>query len=303
VSIIRSGIWLALLVPIFIGVNQGAAQSRERLLVNATWLKAHLHDADLVLLHVGEKAEYDAAHIPGAHYITMADLSAPRPADPGAGEILELPTPETARAKLESLGVSDRSRVIVYFGKDWVSPATRIIFTLDWLGLGERVSMLDGGLPAWRSEGGAVTADLPTSGPGKLSGGPVKSLTVTKEWVNENRSRAGIALVDARAASFYDGVQSGRIKKGHIPGAKSLPFTTPYDDSNVLKSADELKKIFTNAGIKPGDTVVGYCHIGQQATAMLFAARTLGYHVLLYDGSFTNWEKHDLPVAVPPPKG
>jgi thiosulfate/3-mercaptopyruvate sulfurtransferase len=59
----------------------------------------------------------------------------------------------------------------------------------------------------------------------------------------------------------------------------------------------------SRAGVKPGDTVVGYCHIGQQATAMLFAARTLGYNVLLYDGSFTNWEKSELPVALPAPKG
>ncbi|MGH7471036.1 MAG: sulfurtransferase [Longimicrobiales bacterium] len=272
--------------------------------MNTAWLKAHLQDPDLVLLHVGEKPEYDATHIAGAHFITMADLAAPRPADPATGEVLELPTPEAARAKLEAFGVTDRSRIIVYFGKDWVSPTTRIIFTLDWLGLGDRVSLLDGGMPAWQRDGGAVTADAPASKAGKLSVRPVKDLTVTKEWVSENGTRDRIALVDARSASFYDGVQSGRVKKGHIPGARSLPFEKPYSsDTNVLKTASELEQLFASAGIKPGDTVVGYCHIGQQATAMLFAARTLGYKVLLYDGSFTNWEKHDLPVVVPPPKG
>jgi thiosulfate/3-mercaptopyruvate sulfurtransferase len=44
--------------------------------------------------------------------------------------------------------------------------------------------------------------------------------------------------------------------------------------------------------VKPGDTVVGYCHIGQQATGMLFAARSLGHKVLLYDGSFEDWSAH-----------
>ena len=52
----------------------------------------------------------------------------------------------------------------------------------------------------------------------------------------------------------------------------------------------------------PGDTIIGYCHIGQQATAMLFAARTAGYKVLLYDGSFTDWQRRDLPVEKPAEK-
>lgn len=299
----RYALHLALLIPLSFGVDQTAGQSREQLVVNAAWLKAHQQDADLILFHVGDKAEYDAAHIPGAFFITMRDVAAPESADRDPGKTLDLPTPEAARAKLESLGVTDRSRIIVYYGKDWVSPSTRIIFTLDWLGLGERVSLLDGGMPAWQRDGGAVTKDLPTAKAGQLTPKPVKSLTVSRDWVNENRSAAGIALVDGRSASFYDGVQPSMAKTGHIPGARSIPFTTPYTDENTLKSADELKQIFATAGVKPGDTVVGYCHIGQQATAMLFAARTLGYKVLLYDGSFHDWEHHDLPVEVTPAKG
>jgi len=304
-SLVRQARWCvlhaALLIPI--SITSGAAgQSREQLVVNAAWLKAHQQDPDLVLLHVGDKAEYDANHIPGAFFITMRDVAAPDPADRSQAVPLELPTPEAARAKLESFGITDRSRIIVYYGKDWVSPSTRIIFTLDWLGLGDRTSLLDGGMPAWQGEGGTVTADLPAAKPGKLSARPVKSLVVTRDWVNQNRTQAGFTLIDARSASFYDGVQSSMIKKGHITGAKNLPFTTPYTDANTLKPADELKQLFANAGVKPGDTIVGYCHIGQQATAMLFAARTLGYKVMLFDGSFHEWEKYDLPVTVPPAK-
>jgi thiosulfate/3-mercaptopyruvate sulfurtransferase len=58
--------------------------------------------------------------------------------------------------------------------------------------------------------------------------------------------------------------------------------------------------VFTKAGLKPRDTVIGYCHIGQQATAMLFAARTVGYPVLLYDGSFEDWLNRGLPLEIPP---
>ena len=53
------------------------------------------------------------------------------------------------------------------------------------------------------------------------------------------------------------------------------------------------------AGVEPGDPIIGYCHVGEQATGMLFAARTPGYRVVLYDGSFADWVHHDLPVELP----
>jgi thiosulfate/3-mercaptopyruvate sulfurtransferase len=288
---------LALTAPA--AVEQTAAQSREQLLVTTQWLQQHLRDPNLVLLHVGEKPQYDAEHIPGARHITMQELAAPRPVHPDSGESLELPTPEAARAKLEALGVSDASRIIVYYGKDWVTPSTRIVFTLDWLGLGDRTSMLDGGMQAWKNKGGAVTAELPAVSAGKLSARPVRNLVVTREWVNANRGKPGYALVDARAQAFYDGVNPSMKKKGHIPGAGNVPFTTIHDDSLKLNPPEKLRELFTKAGVKPGDTVVAYCHIGQQGTSVIFAARSLGYNVLLYDGSFHNWEKFDLPVEDP----
>jgi thiosulfate/3-mercaptopyruvate sulfurtransferase len=274
----------------------GQSNARDQLLVTTHWLQQHLQDRDVVLLHVGEKPEYDAAHIPGARFITMRDISAPPPADHMSGEILELPDAAELRAKLEALGVSDRSRIIVYYGKDWVSPSTRVIFTLDWLGLGERTSLLDGGMQLWKRESRPVTAELPAIKPGKLRVKPVKQLTVNAEWVNAHRGAKGYALLDGRARAFYDGVESGMSKSGHVPGAGSFPFTTVTTDSLRLEPAELLKQRFAKAGVKPGDTVVGYCHIGQQVTAVLFAARTLGYKVLLYDGSFHDWEKRDLPV-------
>jgi thiosulfate/3-mercaptopyruvate sulfurtransferase len=85
-------------------------------------------------------------------------------------------------------------------------------------------------------------------------------------------------------------------RHGHIPGARSVPFDEVVNDSNVFKSATELSDLFRSAGVKTGDTVIGYCHIGQQATAMLFAARSIGFPVLLYDGSFEDWAKRNWPV-------
>src|SRR5512132_2833334 len=91
---------------------------RESMIVSTEWLAQHLKDESLVLLQVGEKAEFQAGHIPGALFITTADISTPR----GEGLSLELPPVGQLKATFEKLGVSDKSRIVIYFSKDWVSP-------------------------------------------------------------------------------------------------------------------------------------------------------------------------------------
>jgi len=102
--------------------------------------------------------------------------------------------------------------------------------------------------------------------------------------------------VDARAVNFFNGTEAAQGKNGHIPGAVNIPFSSMLDASAKVDEK-AIQQAFEKAGIQKGDTVVAYCHIGQQATGMLFAARSLGYKVLLYDGSFEDWSAHkDYPV-------
>ena len=75
-----------------------------------------------------------------------------------------------------------------------------------------------------------------------------------------------------------------------------MPFNETVDEANHLKPAAALQALFAGAGVKPGDTVVAYCHIGQQATQVILAARSLGHKVLLYDGSFEDWSRKNYPV-------
>ncbi len=279
-----------------------AAGARGSLVVDAAWLAQHINDPDLVLLHVGDKAGYEAGHIPGARFVSQQDVSLSQ--HDAKGLMLEMPPADDLRARLAKLGISDRSRVVVYYGKDWVSASTRILFTLDYAGLGARSSLLDGGMDAWTRNGGATTKEVPEPKEGKLAALKIKPIVVDADFVKSHLGKAGFAVVDGRTPAFYDGTDTGgqhdeKHKTGHIAGAASIPFTEITHENLLLKSPAELEALFAKAGVKAKDTVIGYCHIGQQTTTMLFAARTLGHLVLLYDGSFQDWSRHsdDYPVA------
>lgn len=297
---------LRILAAGFLGAVALAASPRESLLVTPAWLAAHLSDPNLVLLHVGKQEDYAGAHIPGARYVDWgSDLATSDHS--GKGLMLEMLPRDLLRQRLAALGIGDDSRVVVYFAKDWVSPSTRVMFTLDAAGLGARSSLLDGGMDAWIRDGHPTTSEVPPQKAGTLAPLPERALVVDADSVKSRLHAPGVAIVDGRAAAFYDGTDTGGghagpHKTGHIAGAHSVPFTAVFDDTLHLRPAAELAEIFTKAGVRPDDTVIGYCHIGQQATAMLFAARSLGHPVLLYDGSFEDWSRHDAsyPVEGPP---
>lgn len=291
----------ALLVMVsLISALQTAAQRkaqpnvRTSMIVSTEWLAQHLKDHSLVLLQVGDKSEYTAAHIPGAQYIQLADISTPR----GSGLALELPPLNQLETTFEKLGVGDKSRIVIYFSKDWVTPTARVFMTLDYLGLGDRTSILDGGLPAWQAAGRPTTAEVSTPAPGSLTPHLKQQLVVDAAWVNANLNKPGVMIVDARASKFYTGEDVGRMPRGgHIPGAKNIPFDSVVEESNKFKSLETLRQLFDTAGAKAGDSVATYCHIGQQASLLYFVARYLGYDARLYDGSFEDWSRRpELPV-------
>ncbi len=290
----RSSLVLAAVIVASLGIGRPAAAQRDQILVNTAWLAKHLKDPNLVLLHVGTNGEYGAMHIPGARFVGLDDISVSEHTQQGL--MLEMPTAESLRERLQKLGISNDSRIVVYYGTDWVSPATRVVFTLDYAGLGTQTALLDGGMPAWIRDGNKVTDKAAPLRVGTLAPLHIKPIVVDAAYVKEHIGKPGVSVVDGRDASFYDGVQQGNThgaaqRAGHIAGAKSVPFTEIAYDNLLVKSPNELAALFAKAGVQPGDTIIGYCHVGQQATAMLFAARSLGHPVLLYDGSFQDWSR------------
>ena len=279
-----------------------AAGPREDLIVTTTWLRDHLKDPNLVLLHVGDPAEYKAKHLPGAQFVELMDISAPMDHSPNADPkvlSLELPDPAALRDRLTRLGISNNSTIVVYYGSTWYSPTTRVIFTLNFAGLGAQTKLLDGGMRAWVAAELPTTADVPVVKPGTL--GPLKTVDSVVDAAFIQSKKPGTFVIDARDKVFYDGVQSGGDRNGppvlgHIAGAGSIPFGDVFDDKGFVEPEAALAELFRQAGVKPGDEVIAYCHVGQQATAVVFAARTLGYKVRLYDGSMNDWSLRGLPV-------
>jgi thiosulfate/3-mercaptopyruvate sulfurtransferase len=287
------------LVPAFITTliltaSAASGQSAAPMLVDAEWLSQHLADRDLVILHVGDEGEYRREHISGARLITEEDLSRPHDHSNLKDMMLELPDAPTLRARVSRFGISDTSRIVVYFGQQGLmQSATRIVFTLDYLGLGARTSLLNGGLAAWKRAGKPITGMVPPAARGNLSTPARENLVVDAAFVSSLPSRQGYKLIDARAPVFYKGIEpTMNGKAGHIRGAINIPFTD-VTDTNMMFDRERLTVLFERAGVKPGDTIVAYCHVGQQATAVMFAARMLGHQVMLYDGAFQDWAVND----------
>jgi len=230
-------------------------------LVSTAWLADHLKDPNLVVLHVaGVRREYTEGHIPGARFVWFGAVA---PSNPDLSS--ELPSGNDIKTLLENAGVSDNSRIVIYGAS--VSPVvTRLYMTLDYLGAGNRTSLLDGGMTAWKAEGRTTSTDVPQVTRGKFTPHVHADAVVDANFVKTNLEKPGVHIIDARAAQFYNGNGGGMPRAGHIPSAMNIPFTTVLDSAGKVKDKSALAALFTAAGVTPADRVVSYCHIGQQAT-------------------------------------
>ena len=286
-------------------LGAGLSAQSAPILVTTDWLASHLTDPGLVVLHVSaQRSDYDAGHIPGARWLSWQSIAHQRD-----GLSTELPEAAALDSILESLGVSDGSRIVITGGP--ITMTARSYFTLDYFGLGDRTSLLDGGIDAWREEARAVERTAPTVARGTLTLRPQPGKLADARWISTQAAPPSgatpIAVLDARAPEFFAGLAStNNPRPGRLPMAVgNVPFTWVTGEFARYRDRDRLAQLFTRAGVKPGNKVVTYCHIGMQASVLYVAARLLGYDAAVYDGSFEDWSKRtDLPVTGPsgPPK-
>jgi len=295
-----AGVLAALIPAAAMAAACGGHGSRDTMFVNTRWLADHLKDKNLVVLAIGtDEKEFEEGHIPGSIFFNYHDshqMKSP------AGLSTELPPmPELAK-NFAKYGVGNDSRIVLYYLKDWWSPAGRVYLTLDAMGMGARTSLLDGSLPAWKAEKRPLaTGAAPAPTPGQLAPCAQNDVIANLDYVESHLHSPGVRIVDARDPKVYSGEnERAGISAGHIPGAANVFYNSLLDDQGKLKPVAELQKIFADAGIKPGDRVVTYCFIGQQASALYTVARYLGYDARLYDGSMDEWTKHpELPIENP----
>jgi len=256
------------------------------ILVTPKWVNEHKNDANVRLLHVSFlKFDYDNEHIAGAGYLWPGWLA---PDSPEGS--MNIPDLKKAEEIISGLGITNNTHVVLYFIRNEVSPTTRMFLSLENLGLYGKVSLLDGGIEAWKKEGLPVTKEIPTF---KKASFKAKNLglLVDKNYVLKSLKSETIRVVDARATRFYDGDPTGNPRDGHITGAKNIPYQEMVDQTNIFKSTEQLQGYFNPVVPDKKTEVVTYCFIGQTASVVYLTARMLGYPAKLYDGSMQEWSR------------
>ena len=279
----------------------GGHGDRDSLLVSTSWLAGHLSDRNLVVLSIGAggsaRADYDKGHIPGAQFLEYMDTHVMQSS---AGLTLEMSPIADLVKVFGKVGVTNDSRIVLYAPKQLDAAVARVYVTLDAMGFGARTSILNGGTPVWQAEGRPVTTEVRKVTPGKLDPCPQSDVIADLAYVRANLHHAGVDIVDARLPVYYTGAEiPGGQRAGHIPGASNINFNSLVDPKGQLLPVETIQAKFRDAGIKAGDRVVSYCHIGQQASLIYFVARYLGYDARLYDGSWEEWSRNaDLPAEL-----
>ncbi len=275
-------------------------------LVDAATLARHLASPDWIVVDCrftltdppAGKAAYDRGHIPGARYAHLDhDLSR----RPGATEGRH-PLPERDRiaATLGGWGIR-RGDVVVAYDEGSGAVAARLWWLLRWLGH-TRCAVLDGGFAAWVAAGFAVERDSPAVEPRVYtpSGSAGAGVVATAELAA--RQAAGDLLVDARAAPRYRGEQEPiDPTAGHVPGARTRPFSANVTADGRFRSAAELRAELLEllGGREPGQ-LIAMCGSGVTACHLLLAMEAAGLPGgQLYAGSWSEWIRDpERPVRV-----
>jgi thiosulfate/3-mercaptopyruvate sulfurtransferase len=260
-------------------------------LVSTEWLAQHLGEPDLVVVdsswHMPSsgrsgRGEYLQAHIPSARFLDIdevSDRSNPAPH--------MLPSAEQFGRAMQQIGVGSGDRIVVY-DNSLTRNASRGWFMLRHFGA-EKVAILDGGFQKWIAEGRPTESDEPAARVARFDAAE------RDEIVTKQQLLAGVGLpwVDARGKPRFEGTEADPrpgVAPGHAPGARNLPFGSLYREDGTFKSIEEMKQLFTEAGIDPSKPFIASCGSGVTANSLIFAAHLIGNDSnRLYDGSWSEW--------------
>jgi thiosulfate/3-mercaptopyruvate sulfurtransferase len=283
------------------------------LLVDVDWLAEHLadpalriYDATVQLIRPPEggpyevrsgRPEYEGAHVPGAGFADLAGELA----DPDSPFPFTVPSPLRFAEQAGRLGIGPGVHVIAY-AQDTPMWATRLWWLLRYFGF-DHVSVLDGGLPAWRAAGHTLSDEPSRYEPAAFAARPRPDLLADRSAVERVvNGEAPSCLINALPPAAFRGEGiSSYSRPGRIPASVSAPSAAMLDpETNRFRTPSELRRTFDAIGAGGSEPVIAYCGGGISATVDVFALGLIGRDdVRLYDGSLTEWSKDpDLPLEV-----
>jgi thiosulfate/3-mercaptopyruvate sulfurtransferase len=266
-------------------------------LVSASWLSGHLTHPGVAIVDVRwspkggpmvSRRGFEDAHIPGAGFLDI-DRDLARPAFTDGPGRHPLPDPDVFASKLGGLGIDDEMLVVAY---DDVrgSLAARLWWML--ASTGHRAALLDGGLDRWRAEGGAIeTGPMRVRPAAIFTPAPWPADRIVNASAVESTLRVGVApVIDARAEARYRGDEEPFDPvAGHIPGARSAPWSGNLEEDGTFRSPEELRERYEALGVT-NDAAIAYCGSGVNACHELFAMHRAGFgDARLYEGSWSDW--------------
>ncbi|WP_430465521.1 3-mercaptopyruvate sulfurtransferase [Tabrizicola sp.] len=268
-------------------------------LVSTDWLAAHLKDPDLRVIDASwylpemareAKAEYQAAHIPGARFFDIDEITDSRSNLPHMA-----PPPEKFMSRMRAMGIGDGHQVVVYDGMGLFS-AARVWWTFRLMGKMD-VAVLDGGLPKWRAEGREIEDMPPILRDRHMTVSRQHALVKDVTQVAHAAKLAEAEIIDARSAARFKGEAPEPrpgLRAGHIPGSKNVPFSTLLNADGTMKSVAELRALFEAAGVNLTKPAITTCGSGVTAAVLSLALERLGHkNHALYDGSWAEWGMYE----------
>jgi thiosulfate/3-mercaptopyruvate sulfurtransferase len=280
------------------------AQDDPKTLVSTDWLAAHLKDPDLRILDASwylpaagrdARAEYARAHIPGARFFDIDDISDHRSALPHMAA-----PPEKFISRLRAMGVGDGHQVVVYDGAGLFS-AARVWWNFRLMGKTD-IAVLDGGMPKWLAEGRATEDMPPMMRDRHMTVQRQAHLVKDVTQVAAASKLGNHQIIDARSAERFAGSapepREG-LRAGHIPNSKNVPFQAVLNPDKTMKSPARLSEVFADAGVDLTKPAITTCGSGVTAAILNLALERIGKRDhALYDGSWSEWGMYgDLKVA------
>ncbi|PZR62938.1 MAG: sulfurtransferase, partial [Chloroflexi bacterium] len=161
--------------------------------------------------------------------------------------------------------------------------------------------LLDGGRRKVESEGLPLTSEAAALVPGTVTLPSVtrEELRAYRDQVLDGIGSPDRGLIDVRSPEEFSGElaapahlpQEAAQRRGHIPGAINVPWSSTVREDGTFKSLEELAALYASRGIRGDQEVVAYCRIGERSSHTWFVLKELlGYpNVRNYDGSWTEY--------------